>query len=62
MPICIKCERSVSFNSDEFREWLFVQDGQGEIVAAVCPDCQTHEERADVQRLLVSLRAERDRP
>lgn len=58
--ICVKCERDrpeattvalgiVTTLDDDGRAWLTILDDDGEMVAEVCPRCQTPDEREQVQ-------------
>jgi hypothetical protein len=50
MPQCDRCGRTISINSDESREWMYLEEGGGEfgfgaeLVGAICRDCLTPDE------------------
>jgi len=56
MPICVKCERGISLDDPEFREWIWREDGAGDVVGVICPGCQTWEDRVEVERFLWLVR------
>jgi hypothetical protein len=35
--VCTRCGRRVSDQSDEYRQWLHVENDAGELVERVCP-------------------------
>jgi len=56
---CASCKRGVSHYSDEFIEWLWLENKKGEVTGALCPDCQSKKERKDVVRWREEMRRQR---